>query len=87
MRRSMTRSPTAAVRFSVTGEANDVEMSGTDNASQGSVERETPITLPRRLVRPDYRDIRMDTIVAIDPEFADIPLQYIQEGLELTGPE
>jgi len=83
----MTRSPTEAVRFDVVKEANDVQMSGTDDAGPSSVEKEIPITLPRRLARPDYRDIQMDSIVAIDPEFADIPLQYIQEGLELTGPE
>jgi len=91
----MTRSPTVAVRFDITREANDVEMRETETtdvqaaagaAGPSSVQKKTPITLPRYLARPDYREIKMETIISVNPEFADIPLQYIQEGLELTGP-
>ena len=51
----------------------------------GSSSQKTPITLPRWLARPDYREVRRETLVAIDPEFADVPLEYIQDGLESTG--
>lgn len=90
--RSMTSSPTAAVRFDITREANDVEMNDTEMADaepaagSNSGQKRTPINLPRHLARPDYKEIKRETIIAIDPEFADVPLQYILEGLEATGP-
>lgn len=87
MRRSMTRSPTAGVRFDVAREANDVDMRDIEAAAgPTSMQKGTPITLPRYLARPDFREIKKETITAIDCEFSDIPLQYIQEGLESTGP-
>ncbi|KZP30816.1 hypothetical protein FIBSPDRAFT_850254 [Athelia psychrophila] len=46
----------------------------------------TPITLPKYLARPDYKEISLANIAALDPELKDVPLHYIQEGLETTGP-
>lgn len=91
--RSMTSSPTAAVRFDITREANDVEMNDTEmkdaepaEAASNSGLKKTPFMLPRYLGRPDYKEIRRETIISIDPEFADVPLPYILEGLEALGP-
>lgn len=46
----------------------------------------TPILLPRYLARPEYREISRDSLVAIDPELAQVPMRYIQEAMESTGP-
>jgi hypothetical protein len=86
-RRSTTRSPAATVRLDVASETNDVDMNGVERATgPSSPLKGTQITLPRYLARPDYREIRMETLMSIDPEFADVPLEYIKEGLESTGP-
>jgi hypothetical protein len=86
----MMGSPTAAVRFDIAREGtdavrNDTQMRDVDAAAGSSSVPKTPITLPRYLARPDYREVRKETIVSIDSEFADVPLEYIQERLESTG--
>lgn len=47
----------------------------------------TTVVLPRHLPRPDFREINRDNLTAIDPELADTPIEYIQDGLEAMGPE
>lgn len=85
-RRTNTRASTAAVRFDIAREVTDAEANDTEMREEaGSSSQKTPITLPRWLARPDYREVRRETLVAIDPEFADVPLEYIQDGLESTG--
>lgn len=94
----MTRNP---VRVEVSppprAERHDVEMGDIEEAKSGgnavasgsgsTSETKTPITLPRYLARPNFKEVSRENITAIDPELADVPLDYIQEGLEITGPE
>lgn len=86
-RRSMTKK-SASVKISMRAAASkDVEMSEAEVASgSGAGPAMTPITLPKYLARPDYKEISLANIIALDPELKDVPLQYIQEGLETTGP-
>lgn len=90
-RRSMTKK-SASVKISLRAAApKDVEMSEAEVASgsasgSGVGPTMTPITLPKYLARPDYKEISLANIAALDPELKDVPLHYIQEGLETTGP-
>jgi hypothetical protein len=45
------------------------------------------VTLPRHLPRPEFKDIDKKILEAIEPEFANTPVEYIQDGLEVMGPE
>ena len=63
-------------------EARDIKVS--DMEAPGSGSKATQI--PRHLARPDYREVSRDIITAIDSELAGVPLDYIREGLEITGP-
>lgn len=93
----MTKSSSSAtaVSLQVTAEEGDTEMKDTEMADveasgsgSTSVQKtSTPITLPRCLARPDYKEISKEVITAVDPELSSIPVQYIREGLEVTGPE
>lgn len=93
-KKSMTKASTAAVDLEVSVpaapthvETKDVEMSDMESSGSGSkAEQKTPVSLPRYLIRPDYKEVSRDIISAIDSELADVPLDYIQEGLEITGP-
>ncbi|TDL27969.1 hypothetical protein BD410DRAFT_680773, partial [Rickenella mellea] len=44
------------------------------------------VKLPRRLIRPPYREIDLANVVSIEPELADAPLPYIREILQTVGP-
>ena len=62
---------------------HDTEVEDAKIAVAGS---KTSITLPRYLLRPIPREVAKESIVAVDPEFEDVPLQYIRERLETMGP-
>lgn len=79
----MTRSPTADVRSEGTP---DVEMRDVDAAGPSPSAQKPPVMLPRYLGRPKYKEISKDVLAAVDPNLANVPLDYIQEGLEITGP-
>ncbi|KAF7969098.1 hypothetical protein HWV62_28356 [Athelia sp. TMB] len=91
-RRSMTKKSASAVSVKISlraGAPKDVEMKDAEAVSVScsrSGPAVTPITLPKYLARPDYKEISLANIVALDPELKGVPLQYIQEGLETTGP-
>ena len=88
-KKNMTESSAAAAEpevsvpaASTNVEARDIEVS--DMEASSSVSKATQI--PRHLARPDYREVSRDIITAIDSELAGVPLDYIREGLEITGP-
>lgn len=91
-RRSLTKKSAAAVKISLHAsgskdvEMKDAEVAPVASGSGASSTAAAPITLPKYLARPDYKEISRATIAALDPELKDVPLQYIQEGLETTGP-
>ena len=39
------------------------------------------INMPRTLARPPFREVDRDTVVAIAPELADVPIDYIRQHL------
>jgi hypothetical protein len=47
----------------------------------------TPVSLPRYLARPNFREISKDTLASIEPNLKDTNLDYILEGLEHLGPQ
>jgi hypothetical protein len=44
-----------------------------------------PVQLPRTLTRPQPRDPSPQAIAAVEPELANIPLEYIRTGLRDMG--
>ena len=88
-KKNMTGNSTAAAEpevsvpaASTNVEARDIKVP--DMEAPGSRSKATQI--PRHLARPDYREVSRDNITAIDSELAGVPLDYIREGLEITGP-
>ena len=88
-KKNMTGNSTAAAEpevsvpaASTNVEARDIKVP--DMEAPGSGSKATQI--PRHLARPDYREVSRDNITAIDSELAGVPLDYIREGLEITGP-
>ena len=91
-RRSATKSPTASVRIDVAvlprtpSPDKDVQMQGTGQSPSHQSPPSVPITLPRNLARPDYREISKDAIAAVDPPLRNVNMDYILDGLEVLGP-
>lgn len=92
-RRSMTKKSASAVSVKISLRAaasKDVKISEAETGPSVSPSTAgpavTPITLPKYLIRPDYKEVSLANIVALDPDLKDVPLRYIQEGLEITGP-
>ena len=85
-RRNETRSK-ASVRFTVTTVPTvaDVEMAETENPQHQP--RTYPLSLPKELARPEYKDVPVESIQAIDSSLADIDMEHIRESLELLGTE
>ena len=91
-KRNTNKSKTAAsVRFTVTTVPTpvDVEM---DDATRPSTSYlsgpgSIPITLPRTLGRPEFREVSSEALQAIDPSLADTDIGHIRESLEELGPE
>lgn len=48
---------------------------------QQQVPARPPIQLPRNLSRPKFTDVSRDALVAVSPDLADVPPEYIRRGL------
>ncbi|KAN0094560.1 hypothetical protein V8E55_002847 [Tylopilus felleus] len=46
-----------------------------------------PVSLPRYLSRPSFRDTAKEAITSVAPELAETHLSYIREGLQCLGPD
>jgi hypothetical protein len=46
----------------------------------------TSVSLPRHLMRPAFKAIQPDAILAASPDLADTPTPYVQEKLRELGP-
>ncbi|TFK29475.1 hypothetical protein FA15DRAFT_345853 [Coprinopsis marcescibilis] len=64
-------------------QSGDVEMR---DASPTSSKKTIPITLPKELARPQFKEVAREAIAAVDPELADTDPEYIREKLEEFGP-
>lgn len=76
------------VHFKVTAVPTslDVEM---DDATGPSISgsRSVPISLPRTLGRPAFKEVSSEALRAVDPSLADTDVNHIRETLEEFGPE
>ena len=64
----------------------DVEMEDSQPATQPIMGKAT-VQLPRHLPRPDYKEIRRETLAVIDPELSRAPTESIKQVLATLGPE
>lgn len=85
-RRNETRSKTS-VRFTVTTvpTITDVEMAEAEIPQHQP--RTYPLSLPKELARPEYKEVPVESIQAIDSSLVDTDLEHLRESLELLGPE
>ena len=44
-------------------------------------------SLPRRLARPEFKQPNQKIIAAVNPELANVPIEYIRRGLSDMGAE
>ena len=44
-------------------------------------------SLPRRLARPEFKQPNPKIIAAVNPELANVPIEYIRRGLSDMGAE
>ena len=44
-------------------------------------------SLPRRLARPEFKQPNQKIIAAVNPELANVPIEYIRRGLMDMGAE
>ena len=91
-RQQTNKSKTAAsVRFTVTSISTppDVEMDDATRASSSHfpAPRSIPISFPRTLGRPEFREVPSEALQAIDPSLADTDINHIRETLEDLGSE
>lgn len=45
----------------------------------------SPVQLPRTLTRPQPRDPSIEAIIAVEPDLANVPMEYIKRGLADMG--
>lgn len=45
----------------------------------------SPVQLPRTLTRPQFKNPSPDAIAAVEPELANVPIEYIRRGLMDMG--
>ena len=89
-RRTANRSKASSVyvRFTVTSVPTslDVEM---DDATRLSTSgpRSIPISFPRTLGRPEFKEVSSEALEAVDPSLVDADIHHIRETLEELGPE
>lgn len=81
----------ACVRFTVTAvpTALDVEMDDATRASTSYISppRSIPMSFPRTLGRPEFREVSSDALQAIDSSLADTDINHLRDTLEDLGPD
>lgn len=72
------------VRFNFTAvpTSPDVEM---NDAVSGP--RSTPISFPRKLGRPAFKEVSLEALKAVDPSLVDTDIYHIRESLQEMGSE
>ncbi|KDR77260.1 hypothetical protein GALMADRAFT_225370 [Galerina marginata CBS 339.88] len=88
-KRRNTNKAKTSLRFNVTTVPTlaDVEMADGSSTSSVPRPRAFPISLPKELGRPDFKEINREIIDAVDPTLAETDLDYLRENLEVLGPE
>jgi hypothetical protein len=88
-RRTAIKSKASAyVRFTFTAVPTslDVEMSDATRSST-SGPRSIPISFPRTLGRPEFKEVSSEALQAVDPSLVDTDINHIRETLQDFGPE
>ncbi|KAF8523778.1 hypothetical protein BU17DRAFT_43611 [Hysterangium stoloniferum] len=58
---------------------------GTAGSSSSNVAPQQRLSFPKQLRRPPYRPISPEALSAIDPDLAEVPIEYIQDKLLASG--
>jgi len=85
-RRNETRSK-ASVRFTVTTVPTLADVEMTEAETPQRQPRTYPLSLPKELARPEYKEVPVESILAIDASLADTDMEHIRDSLEMLGPE
>ena len=88
-RRTANKSKTSPyVRFTFTAVPTslDVEMNDATR-SPISGPRSIPISFPRTLGRPEFKEVSSEALQAVDPSLVDLDINHIRETLQEFGPE
>jgi len=62
----------------------DVEMK---DASLASTSKKFEVGFPRELTRPDFKEVSPEALTSIDPQLAELELDFLREHLDVLGPE
>lgn len=73
------------VRFTFTAVPTTLDVEMNDASVSGP--RSTPISFPRTLGRPEFKEVSPEALQAVDPSLADTDINHIRETLEELGPE
>ncbi|KAG2007211.1 hypothetical protein CC2G_014924 [Coprinopsis cinerea AmutBmut pab1-1] len=77
---------TGSLKFTITSPpSTDVQMS--DAAPSTSTPLTIPISLPKELARPQFKEVPREALMAVNPELADTDPEYIRQVLESHGPQ
>jgi hypothetical protein len=49
--------------------------------------RTYPLSLPKELARPEYKEIPLESIQAVDPSLTDTDMEHIHECIDMMGSE
>jgi hypothetical protein len=81
-------SESAYVRFTFTAVPTslDVEMNDATRPS-ASGPRSIPISFPRTLGRPEFKEVSSEALQSVDPSLVDTDINHIRETLQELGPE
>lgn len=88
-RRTANKSKASAyVRFTYTAVPTslDVEMNDATHPST-SGPRSIPISFPRTLGRPEFKEVSSEALQAVDPSLVDTDINHIREAIQELGPE
>lgn len=78
-----------SVRFTVTTVPTiaDVEMAEAQTPQPQPKPRTYPLSLPKELARPEYKEVPVESLQAIDPALANTDIEHIRDSLDLLGSE
>lgn len=83
-KRKQSKSPHGSLRFKVTTVAPppvaDVEMRDTEPSGSSTIST-APVSLPKTLGHPEFFEVTKEAIEAVDPNLADIEVEFLRDVL------
>ena len=87
-RRTANKSKASAyVRFTFTAVPTSLDVEMNDASPSTSGPRSIPISFPRTLGRPEFKEVSLEALQAVDPSLVDTDIIHIRETLQEFGPE